>query len=183
MGIILYHLSPKDIEGEIKPRIPQETCRYENNTIKRISMAESIQHCLIGLGENIDTVNMRWLQNIPYYLYEFEINEDDEKLIHPDELYEQDLMYHAKVTREYWYKDPIKPKKKTKIFIEPNTWEEPEYVYVYTRKMKEYLDNNNIKFDTNNEIIDSICHNISGCDIECISKIKYITVHEEEVYV
>jgi hypothetical protein len=103
----LYHLSKQDSLDILTPKIPEKLKirknAFEDNTIKRVSFAPSIEGCIIGLqlSEN-EFVNGKLI----LYAYEpTNINRDD--IITNDVIVKEKLVFDAKVTKEVWIINPV----------------------------------------------------------------------------
>jgi ribosomal protein S18 acetylase RimI-like enzyme len=102
----LYFISQEELNGKIlSPRIPDNYFtknNYEDNTIKRVCFAPSIDKCLMGLSQN--------LKGEELYVYEpdgeYEIYKPDKNLV-PD----------SSITGELWILKPVKLKKLAKIKV------------------------------------------------------------------
>lgn len=97
--MILYHAT-YDVESACRklfvPRVPASAADIEDKNIPRICLADSIEHCvqaIQSLPANGDIIQV----------YKFNIDENDENLIKPQELYDKGLVYDALENNEYWY--------------------------------------------------------------------------------
>jgi hypothetical protein len=101
----LYNITfdNKDRRKIIAPSIPNATCDGENKTIKRVCLADSIEHCMQAVS---DTRDMR--NGAIVFIREVDTNDlDNRKLIKPKALKEKGLVPDALVNNEYWYLDNV----------------------------------------------------------------------------
>lgn len=95
----LYHLSPVDdpVLDEMIPRVPRNDMvsnGFEDSTVKRISFANSIGNCLVGIAKNLTGRKFRVyaLDYMPKGMYP-----------------STDLVPDAAVTHEYWVTEKVTP--------------------------------------------------------------------------
>jgi hypothetical protein len=101
----LYNVTfdSKDRRKIIAPSIPNATCDGENKTIKRVCLADSIEHCMQAVS---NTRNMR--NGAIVFVREVDTKDlDSKKLIKPKVLRERGLVPDALVNNEYWYLDKV----------------------------------------------------------------------------
>lgn len=101
----LYHIS-FDIDERIKvftPRIPDTAGVGEDKTIKRICLADSVEHCLQAISPAQRDVEVGSL----FYLYEFSIPRNN--LICLEELYAKNLVPDATENNEFWCTKDLYP--------------------------------------------------------------------------
>lgn len=114
----LYFLSDKNLNNQtLQPRIPNNYLTkngYEDNTIKRICFAPSIENCLTALSSNID--EKEFYVHIPIGDYETYIPTLKEV---PD----------RNITKEIWIEEPVKVKCIGKILAIDNSKEGITYKY------------------------------------------------------
>lgn len=128
----LYHLSLNcDIIDEFIPRIPKNRAKDEDNITPRISLAESINGALSAVpwgGTVLD--EQFWEEGATLVrVYEFDIEDlNIENLLLPEYLYSKDLVIDSRITREYWYLEPIKPSRSYLIEIEDYKMKACDYV-------------------------------------------------------
>lgn len=100
--MIFYHVSTfkgTKTQQELIPRIPKHTLEHENKTIKRICLSTSIDNCFSGL---------QYMPDCPFILFKLDIDINDNHLITPRYLYDNNLVMDALETNEYWYTASIK---------------------------------------------------------------------------
>jgi hypothetical protein len=102
------HLSETNLDGvTITPKIPKNFMTklgYEDSTIPRISVAPTIDNCILGIGYNrIKDGNRR------FYVHEPEENSSI-KVISNDEIVRKNLTPDAKITKESWITSECKLK-------------------------------------------------------------------------
>ena len=99
--IIMYHVSLDLNVGEkvFTPRIPEYTCKGENNTIKRISVARSIEDAISGFPYKDYFVNdYKRCQKRLLSIYEFKVKKKD--IIFSEDL--KDYVPDTHITNECW---------------------------------------------------------------------------------
>jgi ribosomal protein S18 acetylase RimI-like enzyme len=134
-GGSLYFVSQEELNGKVlAPRIPDNYFtknNYEDNTIKRVCFAPSIDKCLMGLSQN--------LKGKEFYVYEpdgeYEVYKPDKNLV-PDSL----------ITGELWILKPVKLKRVNRIKVIDDAGEDGIPFY--------YGDNKAELYKWNYEIID-----------------------------
>lgn len=110
--MILYHVSLVENYNNILfdnigstlfiPRIPEHMADFENKTIKRICLSTSIEKCLIAAN------NLSMLRdNVIILVYTVEIDDEDENLLKPNEVYNTGNVKDALENEEYWYIKPL----------------------------------------------------------------------------
>lgn len=111
MKLYRLELDVNNIKCSHFPRVPEILARNENNNIKRVCLSSSIEGAINsapwGGGDIEDLFIDGFMPSILIRVYVYNINEDDENLIHPIELYKQDLVPDAIYTDEHWYLDEI----------------------------------------------------------------------------
>lgn len=117
----LYNVClPEDLNVSIfTPRIPDYRARNEDNIIPRICLSSSLSGCVSAVvwgGANFDNMIIDLgleTKSYPIKVYEFNSSDiEDGNLVHPEELYEKDLVRDAIVNQEYWVvNQDLKPKK------------------------------------------------------------------------
>lgn len=101
----LYHVS-FNVDERIKvftPRIPDTVGAGEDKTIKRVCLADSVEHCLQAISPAQRDIAV----NSMFYLYEFLIPRN--KLICSEELYAKNLVPDATENNEFWYTKDLYP--------------------------------------------------------------------------
>ena len=99
----LYHVSYGKSKNKAKlyfPKVPETMAPGENNTIPRICLADSIEHCI-----QADQGPIRRGQY--FTIYHIEIEETDPNLIWPHTLREKEWVMDAVENHEYWYTKAI----------------------------------------------------------------------------
>ncbi|MFA9560685.1 hypothetical protein ACERII_25750 [Evansella sp. AB-rgal1] len=116
--MIVYHLS-KGLDDEIRefvPRIPEARQEGEDDSIKRICVADSIEGCLSAMPISSD-VSLEPNKTYPfcyYTVYELEApnyikgsRDKTTTIISNEQLIEQKLVPDAKITEEHWITQSI----------------------------------------------------------------------------
>lgn len=104
--MILYHVSYDVFQAEryvFKPRVPESRADRENDSIKRICFTDSIENCLRSISSDLQFMNEYNLIRV----YKFEVSDQDENLMHWEELYRNNYAYDAALTHEYWYLNEV----------------------------------------------------------------------------
>ncbi len=108
--MVLYHVTfelDEPLEKTFRPRVPSWLLNYdntygENDSIPRICFAPSVKLALQAINCCDELAKGR-----PFIVYEFFVDENDENLIHPQELYEKGYVIDALENKEYWYLDSV----------------------------------------------------------------------------
>lgn len=148
----LYHIST-DIHhnGVFTPRIPKDRFDFENDTIPRICVSDSIEGCLSALPRifEVEDGNRMYLQVVEIDVDVLKIPR--EAILTPMQLYRRGYLDDALITNEHWITVPFEvPASARRIvqcsFIETSSRfaipvEEFEYfVYAYKNDIIESLD-------------------------------------------
>lgn len=168
-----------------EPRVPQTTCRQENDSIPRICVAKSLEGCLMAHPEGVyyfsdfpkepyfnfydllevkHTLLTDFKSGQFYTVYHFDVAHLKE--LSNEELVSSDLVWDAKFTGESWILEGVKPLKKSYLFVE-------EAKLFYSEDRSEIIESNFIfrVYSNLNEIppflpsIDFFCY----CDEEGIT--------------
>lgn len=123
----LYHLSKsKDIK-QLTPQVPNKVSSrknaFEDDTVKRVSFAPSIEKCIIGLQLSSDEFTDG---KIIMYVYN-PIDIDKTQLVSNTDIVKKQLVFDAKITKECWYLDKIKVKLVGSITVYDNVEKTIEY--------------------------------------------------------
>jgi len=116
----LFHISYNKLNGIVlKPTIPDNILTkvgVENNTIKRVSFAPTVDHALLAIGFNR-------LKTGPKVLDVFEPeNYNSIKFLHNKHLKRKGYVPDADQTKEYWILNPVRVKYAGQIkLIKPKT--------------------------------------------------------------
>lgn len=103
MGKVFYHITTDlDHKGLFEPRIPKYMFEFENKTVPRICVSDSIQGCLSAFPDK-DALG----EDQPRYIKVFEINVEElnltpEDIISPEFLYKSGYLDDALITNEHW---------------------------------------------------------------------------------
>lgn len=103
MGKVFYHITTDlDHNGLFEPRIPKYMFEFENKTVPRICVSDSIQGCLSAFPDK-DALG----ESQPRYIKVFEINTEElnllpEDIINPELLYKSGYLDDALITNEHW---------------------------------------------------------------------------------
>lgn len=98
----LYHVSPNHNLTELEPRITSKPMKFENHTIKRISVANNIKNCM----QAIDGGD----KGQQYMVYQIIIDKNT-KIVKPS----KDIVEDADETGEYWILNNVRVKPIKKI--------------------------------------------------------------------
>ena len=104
----LYHLSKTDDITKLTPKVPAKvasrTNAFEDDTIKRVSFAPSIDGCILGLQlSKDDFINGK----VILYVYS-PINIDSKQIVSNKSIIGKKLVFDAEVTKECWFLDEVK---------------------------------------------------------------------------
>ncbi len=136
--IELWHVTfvEKGVQAVLRPKIPENSAPGENVTVDRISLAPSITECVRGIGNEVDfKTDFRKI-----YAYKIIVGENDNNLYNCEYLYNNDLVYDALLTHEYWYTKPIVPQEV--LICEVRSVEEKKYIIIGSKlanKLKDIL--------------------------------------------
>lgn len=100
-GLSLYHVSPNGSLKELTPKYSAKPIKGEDNSIKRISAAPTIDGCFRGVGYNLNPGD----KPIKYYIYKL-ILTDSTKIIKPT----SKIVPDRDLSDEYWVLNPVKVK-------------------------------------------------------------------------
>lgn len=135
-----YHVN-LNINGcfikEFIPRVPNSALDYEDKKTKRICLSDRLEGCF-------DAINLSaaWDPNDNIiFVHEFYIDDKDPKLIHPEELYENNLVPDAIYSGEHWYLENLKPNKIYKIKMN-KIKSKRKTVLLPNKRFRDYVNNN-----------------------------------------
>ena len=99
----LYHLSKRDDIEKLTPMVPRKVASrnnaFEDDIIKRVSFAPSIEGCILGLQLSTDDfVNGEVMLNV----YE-PLNIHKKHLVSNETIVSKKLVFDADITKECWY--------------------------------------------------------------------------------
>ena len=126
---VFYHATVDfNHNGEFIKRIPPMKLEGENNTIKRVCVASTIEGCVSSMpggGESLGNLNY---DTRGYYLI-FRIDTeklkiDSKNIISPEELYEKGYVADAKIHNEFWITESFTVPKEDRLFINISDWDE-----------------------------------------------------------
>lgn len=102
----LFHITKWEQEKQkvLIPRIPESVGQWEETVSERISLAPTINLCILGFGDNCF-----WKYDNRIRVYSINVKEDDPDLIDWRTLYDEDRVQDAPLIQEYWYKKNIIP--------------------------------------------------------------------------
>lgn len=115
--MILYHATMDlDIIEEFTPRIPSDRFEGEEDSTPRICVSSSIEGCLtaapFGGSKLHENLYLPSNSNRLVRIYEFNTESIEENnIIKPEHLYQNDIVRDAEITGEHWITVPIKPSK------------------------------------------------------------------------
>ena len=96
----------KDTRKILESAIPDSAGTVENKTIKRVCLTDSIEHCMQAIA-----VGNRYIANgAKFIVREVNIPKNANALIHPNQLYKNNLVPDALENNEFWYLHSIKCK-------------------------------------------------------------------------
>ena len=103
-----YHLSKTDDITKLTPKVPSKVASrnnaFEDDTIKRVSFAPSIDGCILGLQlSKDDFINGK----VILYVYS-PINIDSKQIVSNKSIIGKKLVFDAEVTKECWFLDEVK---------------------------------------------------------------------------
>lgn len=87
----------------LTPTVPESAGDGENKEIKRICLTDSIEHCF----QAIASCNREVRKGAKFVIKEVDVEEND-RLITPDFLFNEDYVPDALENNEYWYLDTLK---------------------------------------------------------------------------
>ena len=103
LNTTLYHLSKADDINKLTPKVPAKVSSrknaFEDDTIKRISFAPSIDGCILGLQLSKD--DFKNGEIILYVYSPIKVNKKD--LVSNKKIVDDKLVFDAKITKECWY--------------------------------------------------------------------------------
>lgn len=102
----LYNVSfnTHNLDPVLTPKIPKTVGHDENNTIPRVCLADSIEHCIQALAPQ----NRKLYSGAEIVIRSIDTNQLKKQLIStPLELFKQRLVPDAIENQEYWYKNKI----------------------------------------------------------------------------
>lgn len=94
----------KDTRNVLIPSIPESAGTGENKTIKRVCLADTIEHCMQAVGRRDIRDGARFI------VREVDIPLNKKTLLHPRYLKEHGYVPDALENNEYWSLEPIKCK-------------------------------------------------------------------------
>lgn len=168
----LYHLS-LDVDQiiEFMPRVPESIMCDEDDTIERICLSDSIEKALSAApwgGAALFDIFICGDFSRLIRVYEFIIDEDNNSLISPEELYRKGLVPDAMLSNEYWYTEKLRPSKSYLIEIS-----------YYDEEMMDIINYENYKEIMNDDSL-NVSHFIDGSFTNIID-VKYSIVPEENI--
>lgn len=150
----LYHITmfDKEFQTVLRPKIPEETMAHENITTERISFSDSIMRCITGLGQT-DKIH----SGAKIRVYQVQVDNSDEALIGPRELYYRGWVDDAVLSHEYWYLKPIRVCYYYEYAIEDIIIN--KYIVIsakYEQLVTEFLESKKIKYNSGKTLIEII---------------------------
>ena len=102
-----YHLSKTDDIKKLTPKVPAKVASrknaFEDDTIKRVSFAPSIDGCILGLQlSKDDFIN----GEVILYVYS-PVNIDSKQIVSNKSIIGKKLVFDAEVTKECWFLDEV----------------------------------------------------------------------------
>lgn len=103
-----YHLSKTDDIKKLTPKVPAKVASrknaFEDDTIKRVSFAPSIDGCILGLQlSKDDFIN----GEVILYVYS-PVNIVSKQIVSNKSIIGKKLVFDAEVTKECWFLDEVK---------------------------------------------------------------------------
>ena len=102
----LYNITFKldDTRNILVPNIPETAGDTENKTIKRVCLADSVEHCM----QAVASANRDMCTRAKFIVREADIPLTKKTLVHPRFLKEQGYVPDALENNEYWSLEPVK---------------------------------------------------------------------------
>lgn len=102
----LYNVSfnLNNLNNVLLPAIPDSAGDTENKTIKRVCLADSIEHCMQAIASD----NREMCNGAKFIVREVDIPLTKKSLVHPRFLKERGYVPDALENNEYWYLEPVK---------------------------------------------------------------------------
>lgn len=130
--MVLYHIGINpNPGGTFIPRVPFSRGQWENGEIRRICFSDSVNGCLTAMPEGgcklRETVKET---DGHFYLYVLDTDKygiDKQDILTPAQLYENNYVWDAEETDEYWVLVPVKIEKEDIHRIQIVDWEEDTF--------------------------------------------------------
>lgn len=119
----LYHLSSDPKLTSLEPRVPRDVANrknaFEDSSVKRVSFADSIDGCILGLQLNeSDFVDHK----VRLFVYS-PIITNETKIVSNDTINSKKLVFDSHISKEWWILNPVKVEPVGIIEISDNNFE------------------------------------------------------------